>query len=66
MLSEISPNVQEMLQMINSPRRDSTTRKRVGEDNLEHAQYHLVMSPKVSTHSIIPQLVISLIWTQRY
>ena len=32
--------------MINSLRRDSTTRKTVREDNLEHAQYHLVMFPK--------------------
>jgi hypothetical protein len=43
---KISSNVQETFQTINSLRRDSITRKRVREDNLEHARNHSIMFPK--------------------
>jgi len=61
MLSEISPNVQETHQTIEDLRRDSITRKRVRSDNLECAQYHSVMFPKVSTHSktMLYQIMVS-------
>ena len=52
LLLEISPNPQEIFHTINTRHRNSTTRKRVREDNVEHAQYHLAMSPKVSTHNV--------------
>jgi len=52
MLSEISSNVQEMFQTIDSLRRDSMTAKTVWEENIEHAGIHLIMVPKVSTINV--------------
>jgi hypothetical protein len=50
MLPEISPHVQEIFHMIDNLRHDSITCIRVTLNNVEHARYQEVMSPKVSTY----------------